>query len=47
MGRDSFRLPIYLALAKQIEIAIPFPPDKRSLPEKPAARAIQAGTKLA
>jgi hypothetical protein len=27
--------PIYLALAKQLEIAIPFPPDKRNLPEKP------------
>ena len=27
--------PIYLALAKQLEIAIPFPQDKRSLPEKP------------
>ncbi len=28
--------PIYLALAKQLEIAIPFPADKRNLPEKPA-----------
>ncbi len=28
--------PIYLALAKQLEIAIPFPQEKRSLPEKPA-----------
>ena len=27
--------PIYLALAKQLEIAIPFPHEKRSLPEKP------------
>ena len=27
--------PIYLALAKQLEIAIPFPADKRNLPEKP------------
>jgi hypothetical protein len=27
--------PIYLALAKQLEIAIPFPQDKRTLPEKP------------
>jgi hypothetical protein len=26
--------PIYLALAKQLEIAIPFPQDKRNLPEK-------------
>jgi hypothetical protein len=29
--------PIYLALAKQLEIAVPFPPDKRNLPEKPSA----------
>jgi len=28
--------PIYLALAKQLEIAIPFPQDKRNLPEKPS-----------
>jgi hypothetical protein len=28
--------PIYLALAKQLEIAIPFPADKRNLPEKPS-----------
>ena len=28
--------PIYLALAKQLEIAVPFPPDKRNLPEKPS-----------
>jgi hypothetical protein len=27
--------PIYLALAKQLEIAIPFPQDKRTLPERP------------
>jgi hypothetical protein len=27
--------PIYLALAKQLEIEIPFPPAKRNLPEKP------------
>jgi hypothetical protein len=27
--------PIYLALAKQLEIEIPFPQDKRNLPEKP------------
>jgi hypothetical protein len=31
--RSAF--PIYLALAKQLEIAIPFPQDKRNLPEKP------------
>jgi hypothetical protein len=28
--------PIYLALAKQLEIAIPFPQESRSLPEKPS-----------
>jgi len=28
--------PIYLALAKQLEIAIPFSQDKRNLPEKPS-----------
>ena len=28
--------PIYLALAKQIEAQIPFPQDKRDLPEKPS-----------
>jgi hypothetical protein len=28
--------PIYLALAKQLEIAIPLPQDKRNLPEKPS-----------
>src|ERR1700694_6284664 len=27
---------IYLALAKQLEIAIPFPQEKRNLPEKPS-----------
>jgi len=27
--------PIYLALAKQLAIAIPFPPDQRNLPDKP------------
>src|ERR1700735_2637242 len=27
--------PIYLALAKQLTLEIPFPPDKRHLPEKP------------
>ncbi len=27
--------PIYLALAKQLTIDVPFPPDKRHLPEKP------------
>ena len=27
--------PIYLALAKQLDIAIPFPQEKRNLPEKP------------
>jgi hypothetical protein len=32
--RSAF--PIYLALAKQLEIAIPFPADKRNLPEKPS-----------
>jgi len=32
--RSAF--PIYLALAKQLEIAIPFPQDKRNLPEKPS-----------
>src|SRR6202045_5280829 len=29
--------PIYLALAKKLEIAIPFPQEKRNLPEKPTA----------
>ena len=29
--------PIYLALAKQLKIEIPFPPAKRNLPEKPDA----------
>jgi hypothetical protein len=28
--------PIYLALAKELEIAIPFPQEKRNLPEKPS-----------
>jgi hypothetical protein len=28
--------PIYLALAKQLEIAIPLSQDKRNLPEKPS-----------
>ena len=27
--------PIYLALAKQLEVAVPFPQNKRNLPEKP------------
>src|SRR5271163_1472455 len=27
--------PIYLALARQLTVEIPFPPDKRHLPEKP------------
>jgi hypothetical protein len=27
--------PIYLALARQLSVEIPFPPDKRHLPEKP------------
>jgi hypothetical protein len=35
--------PIYLALAKQLTIEIPFPPDKRQLPEKPD---LEAFTKL-
>jgi hypothetical protein len=30
-------LPIYLALAKQLEVEIPLPPDRRLLPEKPDA----------
>ena len=29
--------PIYVALAKQLKIAIPFPADKRNLPESPSA----------
>lgn len=32
---DRSVFPIYLALAKQLEIEIPFPPEKRNLPEKP------------
>ena len=39
--------PIYLALAKQLEIDIPFAPDKRNLPEKPElALATQVQTWL-
>jgi hypothetical protein len=34
-AREVF--PIYLALAKQLEIAIPFPQAKRNLPDKPEA----------
>ena len=30
--------PIYLALAKQLTVEVPFPPDKRHLPEKPDTR---------
>ena len=33
--------PIYLALAKQLEIAIPFPQDKRNLPEKPTLELLK------
>lgn len=32
---DRSVFPIYLALAKQLEIEIPFPSEKRNLPEKP------------
>ena len=32
---DRSVFPIYLALAKQLDIEIPFPQDKRNLPEKP------------
>jgi hypothetical protein len=32
---DRSVFPIYLALAKQLEIEIPFPQEKRNLPEKP------------
>ncbi len=32
---DRAVFPIYLALAKQLEIEIPFPQDKRNLPDKP------------
>src|ERR1700720_541486 len=39
-GQDQWNearsvFPIYLALAKQLTVEIPFPPDKRHLPEKP------------
>lgn len=34
-AEDRSVFPIYLALAKQLEIAIPFPQEKRNLPEKP------------
>jgi hypothetical protein len=34
-AEDRSVFPIYLALAKQLEIEIPFPQDKRNLPEKP------------
>ena len=34
-AEDRFVFPIYLALAKQLELEIPFPQDKRNLPEKP------------
>jgi hypothetical protein len=37
--RSAF--PIYLALAKQLEIAIPFPQDKRNLPEKPTLELLK------
>lgn len=33
--------PMYLALAKQLEIEIPFPQDRRSLPEKPDAETVK------
>ncbi|HKV23979.1 MAG TPA: hypothetical protein VJN93_05250 [Candidatus Acidoferrum sp.] len=33
---DRSVFPIYLALAKQVEVDIPFPQEKRSLPEKPS-----------
>ena len=40
LGQDQWDdarsvFPIYLALAKQLTVDIPFPPDKRHLPEKP------------
>jgi hypothetical protein len=40
LGQDQWDevrsvFPIYLALAKQLTVEIPFPPDKRHLPEKP------------
>ena len=34
-AEDRSVFPIYLALAKQLEIEIPLPPEKRNLPEKP------------
>ena len=34
-GEDRSVFPIYLALAKQLEIEIPFSAEKRNLPEKP------------
>jgi hypothetical protein len=34
-AEDRSVFPIYLALAKQLEIEIPFPAEKRNLPEKP------------
>ena len=37
--RSAF--PIYLALAKQLEITIPFPQDKRNLPEKPTLELLK------
>jgi hypothetical protein len=33
--QDRAVFPIYLALAKQLELEIPVPPEKRNLPEKP------------
>ena len=35
MDGAAFVFPIYLALAKELEIAIPFPQESRNLPEKP------------
>jgi len=35
MERGALGLPIYLALAKQLEFEIPFTQAKRNLPEKP------------
>jgi hypothetical protein len=34
-GEDRSVFPIYMALGKQLEIEIPFPQEKRNLPEKP------------
>ena len=34
-AQDRSVFPIYLALAKQLEVEIPFPMEKRNLPEKP------------